>query len=158
MYNGKDIKMKKILSLVFILILISAGTSACIDVKTPDDYYSDIPKTDNVTSNVTITINADDIEQGIILSNAVISIYEGDTVYDVLLRAAKKYELVLGTGGTADFIYVKSINGISEQQYGSLSGWTYKVNGKQPSVGCGTYVLQDGDSIEFIYMKEMKFE
>ncbi len=38
-----------------------------------------------------------------------------------------------------------------EFDYGSRSGWKYKVNGSYPSVGAGGYVLKDGDQVEWIY-------
>ena len=141
-----------------IVCIIAVTASFFINLKTPDDYYTDDVQAEETIGSVTFGINADSIGKGDILSDTPIPIYDADTVYDVLIRAAKKYELVIGADGTGSFAYVKSINGISELQHGDLSGWTYKVNGKQPSVGCGSYVLQDGDSIEFIYTKEMKFE
>ncbi|MGM9626294.1 MAG: DUF4430 domain-containing protein [Eubacteriales bacterium] len=38
-----------------------------------------------------------------------------------------------------------------EFDFGDLSGWIYKVNGETPSVGCGDYVLSDGDEIAWLY-------
>ncbi len=141
-----------------VVCIIAVTASFFINLKTPDDYYTEDAQTEQVTGSVTFGINAESIGKGKIISDVKIPIYDTDTAYDVLIRAAKKYELVIGADGTGSFAYIKSINGISELQHGELSGWTYTVNGKQPSVGCGAYALQDGDSIEFIYTKEMKFE
>lgn len=157
-YNGKEMKMKKILSLLFVIILILSSTASCLDIKSPDDYYSDDVQTGEEKGTVTLKIDAEEIDQGLILSDTELPIYDGDTVYDVLIRASKKHELVIGKGGTSDFVYIKSINGIAEQAHGALSGWTYKVNGESPSVGCASYELLDGDTVEFIYTVEMKFE
>ena len=38
-----------------------------------------------------------------------------------------------------------------ELDFGDLSGWIYHVNGFAPPVGCGEYVLEDGDKIEWLY-------
>ncbi|MFQ7798410.1 MAG: DUF4430 domain-containing protein [Coprobacillus cateniformis] len=32
-------------------------------------------------------------------------------------------------------VYVKAISGLSERDYGVMSGWKYKVNGEYPGVG-----------------------
>ena len=141
-----------------LVCIVAVTASFFINLKTPGDYYTEDVQTEQVKGSVTFGINAESIGKGKIISDVKIPIYEADTAYDALIRTAKKYELVIGADGTGSFAYIKSINGISELQYGELSGWTYTVNGKQPSVGCGAYALQDGDSIEFIYTKEMKFE
>jgi hypothetical protein len=47
--------------------------------------------------------------------------------------------------------YISGINYIYEFDFGDLSGWTYTVNGKTPSVGASQYTLKDGDVIEWKY-------
>ncbi len=153
----KKASAANIIVIIFICIAVLT-VSFFINLKTPDEYYNDTAESEKITGSVTFCINAESIGKGYVLPSTELPVCDGDTVYDALIRTAKKYELVIGTDGAGDFAYVKSINGISELQYGDLSGWTYKVNGKSPSVGCGSYKLSDGDSIEFIYMKEMRFE
>ena len=50
--------------------------------------------------------------------------------------------------------YIRGIAYIYELEYGDLSGWIYRVNGESPSVGCGSYILSDGDRIVWHYSLE----
>lgn len=73
------------------------------------------------------------------------------SAYDALKILADNYEISVKTSGIGQTVYVKGINGLMEFDYGSRSGWKYKVNGSYPSVGAGGYVLKDGDQVEWIY-------
>ena len=53
--------------------------------------------------------------------------------------------------GSAGMEYIAGINYLYEFDLGELSGWTYRVNGTSPSVGCGSYHPADGDTVEWIY-------
>ena len=75
----------------------------------------------------------------------------GDSVYDILIEAARKYNIQMENNGSADMVYISGINYLYEFDFGDLSGWVYHVNGIAPSVGCGEYVLSDGDTIEWLY-------
>lgn len=101
--------------------------------------------------------------QVLVPSYGKITVKEGSTVLDVL-------KLVLATErkGSSDFAanpnavagvknsaygkYVYSICGLAEKDCGSKSGWTYKVNGKTPSISADKYVLKSGDKIEWVYV------
>ena len=48
--------------------------------------------------------------------------------------------VLVGSGGLAEF------------DHGSQSGWKYSVNGVDPSVACGSYVLSDGDVVAWRYV------
>ena len=37
--------------------------------------------------------------------------------------------------------------------FGGKSGWMYSVNGSAPNVSCGKYVLKDGDTVSWYYVK-----
>lgn len=73
------------------------------------------------------------------------------SAYDALKILADNYEISVKTSGIGQKVYIKGINGLMEFDYGSRSGWKYKVNGSYPSVGAGGYVLKDGDQVEWIY-------
>ena len=73
------------------------------------------------------------------------------SAYDALKILADNYEISVKTSGIGQRVYIKGINGLMEFDYGSRSGWKYKVNGSYPSVGAGGYVLKDGDQVEWIY-------
>lgn len=50
-----------------------------------------------------------------------------------------------------DSAYIEGIANLYEFDCGSLSGWTYCVNGVFPNYGCSNFKLSDGDEIEFHY-------
>ena len=76
-------------------------------------------------------------------------------MYDILVRAARENSLHLEHSGPDGMEYIVAIGNLYEQQYGALSGWVYYVNGLSPSVGCGEYIPQDGDVIEFHYTLDL---
>ena len=84
----------------------------------------------------------------------VTEVYEieaGETVYDILVEAARKHSLHLDATGVGDAMYVRGIGHLYEMEHGDLSGWNYKVNGNIPSMGCAAYTLSDGDVIVWEY-------
>lgn len=90
-------------------------------------------------------------KDGCILKETKFALEKGDTVYDILIKAAKKYGIQTDISGGRELGYVKGINYLYEFDCGDLSGWMYLVNGESPSVGCGEYTLSDGDKVEWIY-------
>ncbi len=133
------------------------------------DYYSGKASyKENAVGKVTITIRCDTISDaagghiprdGVILPVTEYLIEEGDTVYDILIEAAKEHGVSVENHGSASgahgMVYIAGINYIYEQQFGELSGWIYHVNGVSPSYGCGDYVLSDGDVIEWLYTRDL---
>ena len=154
---------KKIIITVCALILLGAAIFAAIhllDIKTPDEYYGDGEKEkENTLGSVTISIRCDRVigmadhvpSDGIILDAAEFDIEEGDTVYSILIEAAKKYKLQIDQNTSGTTTYVSGINNIGEMDFGDVSGWTYTVNGESATVGASEYVLKDGDVIEWKY-------
>ena len=154
---------KKIIITVCALILLGAAIFAAIrfiDIKTPEEYYNEEDKEkENVIGSVTISIRCDRIigmadhvpSDGIILDSAEFDIKDGDTVYSILIEAAKKYKLQIDKNTSGTMTYISGINNIGEMDFGDVSGWTYTVNGEVASVGASEYVLKDGDVIEWKY-------
>lgn len=142
-----------------VVILIALAVVWLADIRTVDDYYSEASsEKENVIGSVTLTIRCDTIvgraehipENGVILDVTEFDISDGDTVYTVLIEAAKQYKLHIENDGGA-YVYISGIEYIYEFDFGDLSGWMYLVNGKVPSVGVGEYKLQDGDVVEWRY-------
>ena len=52
-------------------------------------------------------------------------------------------------------VYIEGIAYLYEFDYGDLSGWIYHINGAVPSVGCGKYILSDGDRVEWLYTLDL---
>lgn len=162
--KGKKNKKNFIVIGILAVVLILA---VCItDFQTADDYYNgeDAIKTETV-GTVSLTIRCDTVagksdseyipEDGIVLETTEFEIEENDTVYDILVEAAKKYQIQMENTGAEGMVYIAGINYLYEFDFGDLSGWMYFVNDEEPSVGCDDYVLKDGDKIEWLYTCEL---
>lgn len=90
-------------------------------------------------------------DDGVILETKSYPADEGDTVYDVLVRAAEEQDILLDNRGAPGAAYIAGINSLYEFDYGALSGWMYRVNGEFPDVGCQSCYVSDGDRIEWLY-------
>lgn len=88
-----------------------------------------------------------------ILSETTVMVSDGDTVFDQLLKATAAYGISLDYSGSAllQNVYVRSVDGLSEFDFGERSGWMYTVNGTYPQVGAAAYVLQENDAVCWIY-------
>ena len=152
--NKKNYIAVAILAALAILFLLLTN------FQSTDSYRESAVKKGDLT--VTMTIRCDTIadeekvndyvpDDGVILEEKEFSVSEGDTVYDVLIEAAKWDELHVDHRGSNESAYIAGINHLYEFDYGDLSGWMYRVNGEFPDVGCGSYTLSDGDKIEWLY-------
>lgn len=92
--------------------------------------------------NVTVTVDSSIVGNPVSGSGSF-SLPQGSTVYDALCQ------LTTPNGGPN---YVRAIGGLAEFDHGSQSGWKYSVNGVDPSVSCGSYVLSDGDIVVWRYV------
>ena len=92
-------------------------------------------------------------KDGIILAPIKAEFYEGESVFDVMLREMKKNKIHFEFVNTPvyDSVYIEGIANIYEFDCGELSGWMYKVNGSFPEYGCSKYTLKNGDVIEWMY-------
>lgn len=92
-------------------------------------------------------------EDGIIYPIQTVNFYEGESVFDVLIREMQENKIHMEFVMTPIYNshYIEGINNIYEFDCGELSGWMYKVNDWFPNYGASRYLLQDGDIIEWIY-------
>lgn len=92
-------------------------------------------------------------EDGIIFPLTKVVAYEGESVFDVLLREMKGAKIHMEYVNTPMYnsAYIEGINNLYEFDTGELSGWMYKVNGWFPNYGCSRYQLQPGDLVEWTY-------
>lgn len=90
-------------------------------------------------------------EDGCVLPETEIEIYEGDTVFDLLVTARDEYGIHMEYSGGEKTEYIEGINNLYERDGGRWSGWMYSVNGEYPDTGCGQYKLKDGDIVEWNY-------
>lgn len=90
---------------------------------------------------------------GVIFPAAKVEFYEGESVFNVLLREMKKNKIHMEFVNTPIYnsAYIEGINNLYEFDCGELSGWMYKVNGWFPNYGCSRYQLKEGDVVEWVY-------
>ena len=108
-----------------------------------------VPKEDVVKDEVTVQVS---LEERTL--RGTYELAEDTTVYDVLVSLLEDNKVDYSITGGSTFAYVSSIGTLAERDYGPMSGWMYSVNGKQPDVGCGQYVLEKGDSVVWEYQKD----
>ena len=73
------------------------------------------------------------------------------TVFDLFGLAGVAPPLNVVTQGSGQGLYVTSIDGVVQNDGGNGFWWVYLVNGAQPTVGAGAYLLADGDSVAWDY-------
>ena len=90
---------------------------------------------------------------GIIYGPATVVFYEGESVYDVLLREMQNNRIHMEAEFTPMYnsAYVEGINNLYEFDCGRWSGWMYCVNGWYPNYGASRYQVRQGDVIEWHY-------
>ena len=131
----------------------------CVHITPASQYYNGSYDVKSPVGTVTVTIRCDLVAgqadyipaDGVILAPETVPLASGDSVYDVLLRAAQVNQIAIDTRGSDSYTYVAGIGYLYELAYGDLSGWVYRVNGVSPDVGCGANSLSDGDNIEWLY-------
>jgi hypothetical protein len=103
------------------------------------------------------SFNKDKLEvlpaDGIIYRAQTVTFYEGESVFDVLLREMKKNKIHMEFALTPIYNsnYIEGIHNLYEFDCGELSGWMYKVNGWFPNYGSSRFLLKDGDVIDWVY-------
>lgn len=92
-------------------------------------------------------------EDGVIFEEQEVVFYEGESVFNVLVREMKKNKIHLEFVNTPIYnsAYIEGINNLYEFDCGELSGWMYKVNDWFPNYGCSRYELKKGDKVQWVY-------
>lgn len=92
-------------------------------------------------------------EDGIIFPLQEVTAYEGESVFDVLLREVQINKIHMEFINTPMYnsAYIEGIHNLYEFDAGELSGWMYKVNEWFPNYGCSRYQVKEGDVIEWVY-------
>jgi hypothetical protein len=88
-----------------------------------------------------------------ILPQTTATFYEGESVFDVLIRTCKEHKIHMEYMDTPLYnsAYIEGIGNLYEFDCGNESGWMYCVNDWFPNYGCSQYQLGDGDVIQWIY-------
>lgn len=166
--------MKKDLLILGFVALIIAVLISGTEIQSVEEYY--LTHIDDITpesETVSLEIRCDTVlpiwdslpaqlreegylpKDGVILEKTELVLREGDTVFDILDRAARNYHIQMEyQGADANVyksVYVQGISYLYEYTCGPLSGWNYQVNGSFPGTGCSQYTLKDGDSVLWAY-------
>lgn len=99
---------------------------------------------DNVAQ---VTIEAPDVAEFEAI-NVEVGITDGSTALTVLQEACSDVAVEDSSYGP----FVTSINGLSNGDKGSQSGWTYTVNGEYATESAGDYKIEAGDVVIWSYM------
>ena len=92
-------------------------------------------------------------KDGVIFAEKTITFYEGESVFNLLVREMKRNKIHMEFENTPIYnsAYIEGIANLYEFDCGELSGWMYKVNGWFPNYGCSRYQLKAGDKVEWVY-------
>lgn len=118
---------------------------------TPKPAPAATPKPDHA---VTLSITGDE-EHGVILAAAQYEIKQGESVLDLLKRITREQKIQMEYQGSKAFAYVEGIDNLYESDHGAESGWMYKVNGEFPSKAAGSWIVEPGDTIEWLYTLDL---
>ncbi|MEG0830135.1 MAG: DUF4430 domain-containing protein [Anaerovoracaceae bacterium] len=130
----------------------------------PEDSIVDNSKTLTCTLYIdySTALKNDDLDEGtlknlegsgVAYSKKTVTFKEGENVYDILSREARKAGISVESVSTPGYNskYIEGIDNLYEKDCGSQSGWQYKVNGWFPNYGCSRYKVKSGDSISWLY-------
>ena len=90
-------------------------------------------------------------KDGEILPAVSVELYENDTAYTLLKRVCREKKIEVDGEWDADSAYITQIDSVSECAAGPLSAWLFTVNGTIPDVDSQSYLLEDGDVVEWRY-------
>jgi hypothetical protein len=166
--------MKKFLLLFLCFILTACNNNEPSENTTEFSIIEIVDSSDNLSSNssdnlsstsnnqstsiqISLKISSDILNNhdmsGGEIADVSLAVTENATVFEVLEAVCEHYGIELSYEGSAKrkTVYIKSLGGIEEKIIGDSSGWIFKVNGNSATKSCSAYVLNDGDSIEFLY-------
>ena len=92
-------------------------------------------------------------EDGIILPDTTVKFSRGESVFDILERVCKNSGIEMDYDYSVAYegFYVFEMAGLSENDFGSASGWLYSINGWYPNFGSSRYEVREGDVISWVY-------
>lgn len=135
--------MKKTIAVLLAVVFILSG---CVVIK-DDNIAQNDPSVMKVTEKITVTVLGFEGEE---LLNKEFDI-KGEATALTALQSAAPGEVKMSSTAMP---YVTEILGLGEKDHGAMSGWTYEVNGKAPTVGADKYILKSGDRVEWIYFAQ----
>lgn len=160
-------RKRTLLLLAGVALAVLALVISMVRFSSPEEYYASGSSAGEIAVTLTIDCtaaleNAEKAqvqislpENGLILSEYRISVGGAATAFDALLSAARQEKIAVDHVSSPLGDYVSGIGGLYEFDYGSESGWLYRVNGESPLVSMSHFSLKDGDSITIEYTCEL---
>ncbi len=128
----------------------NSGESSAAPALTPEPEPTPAPAPAPQPATITVYVSIDssranhyDSSWPTSMGSRSVTLSEGSSVYDALCAMG------VSVGGSSK--YVSSINGLSEMACGSMSGWTYSVDGVFANKACGKYILSGGETVCWVY-------
>lgn len=159
---------KLLKNLIFIIVIISAIALffGFGKLKTKEEYYNNSLDGKKPIGKISFSVECNTIKDeaedniyksGILFQDKSLTIYENETVYDVMVRLQKDKKITMDAEYSELYnsSYVKGLFGLYEFDYGDLSGWIYHVGDIEPSVGCSEWTVKDGDVVRWLYTKDL---
>ena len=106
-------------------------------------------------STYTITMSMTGPSGKVVMATEEFSIKKETNLFDATKEIGKKKNISIQTTGSGAWGYVEGIGEFREFDYGDESGWLFRVNGIFSNTGAGSYMLQDGDVVEWMYTKDL---
>jgi len=131
--------MKKI-SLTLVLVLFICGCQS--------DKIEIIPDGD-------IIFAVYGIDGEVIIDDTGVKYIKNLSVADLSRGVCRELKIPIVFSGAGDLTYLKGINNLFEFDRGALSGWIYFVNGESQSMGSQSYIVQNGDRVEWRYTLDL---
>lgn len=114
------------------------------------------PKTETVDkSNKSLPPNfvvTDTVSNKTILSVHVD--YKGESAADATINTLNANNISYKASGFGNSIYFSMIAGLKERGAGAASGWCYFINGNKVNTSAGNYKMNNGDKVEWKYLKD----
>ena len=103
------------------------------------------------SGNITVSLRIEGVEETLFYDKAI-EIDAGATVEDLMIMVNEMDEtLGIVINNTENGTYTSEIAGLAEFDYGGYSGWLFRVNGTNPTVGQDLVFLEDGDDVIYFY-------
>ncbi len=142
----KKLTKKRLFAIAAALLALLAANHF-VTVRTPAQYAAYKGQGGAYRATVGVVCSHVLPEREDILAPSEISFSQGETVFDLLTRAAAQG----GFAADESAGYVRAIDSLREMDHGGASGWVYTVNGAQVQAPCTQVVVEDGDTVLWYY-------
>lgn len=141
--------MKKILSLILILMLCLAMVSCAKEdaVEVPENVVNPINVTISIVDSPDDEVEAENFTP---VEKTSFIVEEGTNVLEAtqIFCVSQNIDIEIGSSGD----YITSLNGLSEKDIESTTGWIFKVNGEMGNSSAKDEVLVEGDEISWEFV------